>query len=890
MTSRRYATLDRNRLGQALMLDEAGMQITTSEVCDLNRTVLGTLPAMSGSYGYELYFWSGLQKPFEELVSFGVANPDKALDSYVGSDTKSYGWVVGKGEIRSNNLALASVAIQGERIPFGLRLHLSPTDCSVEWLVNGTVVETTALPTGRAWLPAISIGSEEAGDIKAIINTGLDKFDALPGSTGWWQQTAGLSTFYLSINNEGFMSAPTDSPANTPFGPRIVNSRQIAIRREPTVWWHRGGGGTNPAAVTSILLDNSDGEFDALLRADAKDSAVVLQQVRAPKGGAGSLVDAVTVFTGVLERASAGNDQTVELVLRDTLSRFDVPLRMRKIPPFYDPSSAGRPVPLGLGSQRNVRPMLLSEPDRLYLLGDCPMTNVAQVSDMGAPLDPYALPPQYTPALDGAGIQLQTLPVGRLAADCSTVGSQIQLPGADDALAGIGRFETWPVADVTPTSTPPQHFTMTNYAGSVMRKFTHPPYAPTSVTLRLTSTKPWSPDILIGTPPAYSYGDVLATDNAPLLGGRAYRLIMRVPNVYAEEPAQGKMRGGLIVRTALSNKAEDAVTPHGIPISIAVDYRQDLVIDFRVPAGPNRELYFCAVPSAGEAAGTGKGSGGFEILDVRLQLLGQYEDAPPLDGIGIGDCYREVLVNRMGEDASVFNSFDALALDAGFGFKIGVRYEDTPNVLDVLTEVADQYGAMVFTDEQGQVRLRALHDGGAPVAKFTRANVNISSIRDYPDPAHELTTQWACRPNCTPFGDGDFVTDATTVTPSIREQYVGKSQFRVDANVQLAQQHSAAYGAGRRHTRLDDKRATQIATNFVASMYSSPRRMCAFDAYYDDETVGVELEIPAQKLYPCDTILMDIPEKGYEEKEMKLLAVSHYPADKRFELIGWYKA
>lgn len=891
MSAFRYAALDRNRLGQALLLDETGYQITTSEVCDFNRTVLGTLPARSGAYGFEIYFWSNLRGDLSDLASFGIATPSKNLGVYTGGDSNSFGFVVANGEIRSNDAVLATIDKPGERVPIGLRLSLAPSAASVEWLVNGGVVATTALPAGKTWLPAISIGSTVAGDVSAIINTGLDQFDALNGSAGWRQQRPGLSTFYLSVIGEGFMSLPTDSPANTPFGPYILNSKQWSILREPYVWWHRTDDRTNPAAVTTLRLDNSRGTFNALLRADAKDSTIVIQQVEPDAGGVGSLATATTVFTGILERAAAVADKAIDIVLRDTLSRFDVPLRMRKIPPFYDPSSAGRVVPLGLGAQRNVRPLLLSEPDRLYLLGDCPANNVASFSDQGAPLDPLALPPQYTPALNGAGVQLATLPIGRPSVDYSTLGTQGQLPpGETDALSGIGQFAVWP-GPTGNTTTPPDHFTWTNNAGSLMVKTVSPPFAPGKNVLRIISSRPWYP-FPFGSPPASVYGDVLATDNAPLLGGRAYRLMFKMSNVFSAEPGSATaLRGGLMIRTALSNSPADAVSPHGVAISTAIDYRQDYIIDFRVPAGANRNLYFLAVASGGSTAGSHVGTGGAEIFDVRLQLLGQYEDAPPLEGIKLGDAFREILVNRMGEDPSVYSASDALALDAGYGVPIGIRYEDTPNVLDAMTLIADQSNAAIFTDEFGQIRIRALDDGGIPVAKFMRANVDLDTALDYPDPAKGLTTQWACRPSCTPFGDGDYVTDTTVVTPSTREQYSGTSQFRIDGTVQLAQEHAAAYGAGRRHTRIDDKRLAQILQAFTLGLFAGQRRLFIWESPYEGKTVGVDgITVPAQKLYPLDKVLVDIPEIGISMKEMKLLSVEHWPDDKRFRLIGWYKA
>jgi hypothetical protein len=61
MPGKIYAKLDANRVGPSLLLDEGQHIVTTSEACDLHRMIMGDLPAYSGRFVYELYFWSQSQ-------------------------------------------------------------------------------------------------------------------------------------------------------------------------------------------------------------------------------------------------------------------------------------------------------------------------------------------------------------------------------------------------------------------------------------------------------------------------------------------------------------------------------------------------------------------------------------------------------------------------------------------------------------------------------------------------------------------------------------------------------------------------------------------------------------------------------------------------------------
>ena len=99
MTSRIYATLDPNRVGEHLILSESLLAVTTAQQCDLRRMILGTQPAYSGTFAYELYFWSQSRGDLANLIAFGVAKVGADLTQFVGESTDSYGLKLADGEV-----------------------------------------------------------------------------------------------------------------------------------------------------------------------------------------------------------------------------------------------------------------------------------------------------------------------------------------------------------------------------------------------------------------------------------------------------------------------------------------------------------------------------------------------------------------------------------------------------------------------------------------------------------------------------------------------------------------------------------------------------------------------------------------------------------------------
>lgn len=880
MTARRRCLLDQNAHGDGLSIDD-GLLIVTTAVNSLamGQCARGDLAVMSGWYAYEVYVWSTSRVSLTGRVRIGIAQHAGAIASAVGADALSIAYRPGEGDVVSNGTTVATVQTSAERACIGVRVTLSPLSATVAWFVDGTQIHTENLPIGKAWVPAISLAGGVAGDIAAVFNFGGNRWDHFEASMpGWTVGAPGLARITLAHALEAFLSASTDTPPNTPFEPLILSPQQFRVTSQPRPWFQGGGRTSNTARLS---LDNSAGRFDALRDADARDTIVVIQRARATNG-TGSLADAKTVATMRLDKASQVGAR-LDVTLRGTLATFDRPLPCRFVPIFADDSARGRIYPVGLGSQRNVLPMLFDEPTQTYVLGDAPMNNVTLVTDGGVPLDPYATPPQWTSALGRCGIALNVEPYKRLSVDCSSVGTQYEIPGAADVLEGIGDFSSWSPPGGPYTTTPPAGWDFSNFPDSYMSRNTVAGYG---IALRLVSSRIWYPSGM-GSPVEPYYGDWICTTGTPLVGGRSYRLTFKASGIYS--PASPvNQPGGLMVRTALSNNPADAISPHARAITSQGWGVYPFTFDFSVPPGPDRKLYFLATASRGNTPAAPAGPGGFEILDVRVELLVQHVTIPQ-EGITLTDAFRELLVVRDGQDESIFSVADTQAIDAATGYKIGLRWEEQPNLLSALQEACDQFGAVMIEYASGQVGVRRLTAvTGNPRTRFDRSNVDLDRVRFGTDDGSALTTLYGYRRNIVPFETGDFSTDETVVPATQREAWRGTSQGRLTSTRTPAAEYAHAIGAGRMHLRHDESASAQAEGDRVVALYEDPRVAPGGDIdaasgkakeielivlYEDTLPNGVE----AHELVYDDEVTVHLPEFGLIEKLGKVVGAANAP-------------
>jgi hypothetical protein len=724
-------------------------------------------------------------------------------------------------------------------------------------MVNGASVYQATLANGKQWLPAISIGGEEAGDLSASINFGQNRFDILAGYKGWYRKAPGLPTIRVALSNEAFLGLVDGQ--KRPFSPGLLNGRSAPIRRAPMAWF-QGSSKASSAAITTLRFDNSKGDYNALLAADIRDADFVLSVIDSPDRGYGDYAKAATIFTGVVDTVSAPKVSEVEISLRDTLSRLDRPLPCRVVPPFYDESSAGHILPIGIGAQRNVQPLLLDKPNRIFALGDAPMSNVTEVSDQAAPLDPYASPAQYVPALAGAAIQLDTSPQGRLAVDCSSIGQQWVIPGAIDILEGDGQFDTWDSSGI------PEGWDLPSTSNGSIVHTSAPGYADV---LQISSSTPY-------TPTGGRWG--FQVHHAEILEpGTTYRFTFKLVKTLGGNNGDPAFKYGFAILAGHIDSAAYWVTPFRDPLTVPFQQQNFYTYTYTVPrdAIGNLPIILTCIPFFGGSAPSPL-SALAQIANLKVERLGQFVQAP-LDGITVKDAFTEILVNRAGEDPSIFSASDCDAIDAATGYSLGFRYTDVPNILNVLGDIADQVGAAIFTDANGVIRIRRLTnpDEGTPVARFTEANVISTSVQRTSDEGDGFTALGGARPNCVPFGAGDFVTDTVTVDSTIRARYQGLSQYLLSVTSSIAQQYQSAKTKARKILRIDDLAQAQSELDRIAEeQFSSKAILLTFEAKLDSLMVGDGVSCAAHEIYYADVVTLDLPALGLSEKNASVLSTA----------------
>lgn len=707
---------------------------------------------------------------------------------------------------------------------------------------------------------------------------------------GWFEvNTEGLANIYLAISDEGIVTASTDDPPSKVYTAALLNPESFSIRRKPMVWpW--GDTSIQMAAFGQLQLTNYNDWYSYLVGADLRDTAITIKLPRAMAFGSATLIeDAFVICTAIFDNATCDNEDVITINLKDTLARLDKPLPVRYNPPFVDSGAANRMVPLSLGAVRNFAPLLIDAANRIYQLGDAPMTNVTAVRDRAAPLDPNADPPQYTPALSGSGIQLEVLPVGeangKLTVDASSVGQQVVIPGVEDVLGGDGTFDSW-------TGGVPDNWTWSANVGSLIQQLTSPPY-PIANMANLVSARTWYPSVS-------RYGDQL-TYASVLQGGKSYRITFNVFSTQSSAPGLTTgLYGGIQVRSALSNLAADAISPHNDPLRVPQFGEVRYVFEFRVPDGADRDLIFIASAAQGITPGTGVGVGGGIIYDVKLQLLGEYVELP-LTGITLSQLFPEILINRAGEDASIFDATDLEDLDEATGYELGLHYATQPNITQVLRDAADNYCATLYTDSEGVIRTKRLIDpkDDTPICDFDETNVD-RPIRFEPDNATNLTTVIGTTRNQDPFTDADFVTDYDTVPADVRTRYKQVSQYQRTSSVSPAGQYDFARGAPIFNSLIDDPADGQTEIDRVVSIWSprvyddgttttGKRRFVTFSAQWDDPTaVGVTQQCAVTDIGFGSVVTLNYPRHGFDNTSVEVVGWEIFPFSQRISIVAFY--
>lgn len=712
---------------------------------------------------------------------------------------------------------------------------------------------------------------------------------------GWYEQnTEGLGTVFFAIIDEGVLTQPTDTPASVAIPPRVLNPESFSISRK-AMFWPWGETQEAAAAVADLEIYNYDGAFDFLTVADLRDAPAVFKIIPAGMmAGATTVADGIVVATVLIDDITSPSEDVIRIKFKDVLARLDAQLSVRYNPPFVDSNAANKMVPLTFGACRNIQPLLIyaagidASGEPTYQIHDQPLANIAQTRDEGAVLDVNATPPQVVPALNRSGIQLATLPAGKLLCDVSSVGTQAIQAGAVDVLGGIGLLTTWPSSGSPPTGW--------TYGGSGTQSRVGTPQYPQDFCMQLNTDERYAPTL--------STFGVYAYVTTPFLQpGSAYRFrFVYDQNLGSITPTPG----GFMLRTNLTvDPTGDVTSPANGPyITAPLLGGESYSAVYRCPNdGVVRTIYaIMAGGGTSNPAWTGTWHG------LTCELLGQFEEQP-LEGITLEDYQSEILYLRAYEDTSLWNPTSFANIDAATGYTFGIHFDEPPNILrDCLLGPLPSFCADLATDAAGQIYAFRLSDprAGLPVCGFDLTNT-VRPITIEPDRAQFLTTVMGARRNWVLSGTSDFVSDYTAVPADVRARYGQKSQYQVTSSVTPAGQYSHAIGAPVFDSLLDDPADAQTEIDSVVSLYApkvygdgfifnGKRNFVAFSVLFDDVSAQLGNQIVGTVTAP-ELLLGDIVELTYahangvtmfDETAIFVSGLELFPFGQKLTITGWY--
>lgn len=200
-------------------------------------------------------------------------------------------------------------------------------------------------------------------------------------------------TRYLSTS--GYVTAPSDTPANTVYTPCIVGG--VNVNEKLPI------DGTASISWGDIELANNDGSRDAWL-ADVwanRAITVLVGDMRWPRA------DFRTVFSGVVDDLASQGADRLNIVLRDKSQRLNTPLTSTTL--GGTTANKERLLPLCFGEVHNIEPLLVDPANLEYQVHQGAIERIIEVRDNGVPV-------AITEYLATGKFRLAATPVGQVTA------------------------------------------------------------------------------------------------------------------------------------------------------------------------------------------------------------------------------------------------------------------------------------------------------------------------------------------------------------------------------------------------------------------------------------------------------------------------------------------
>lgn len=190
-----------------------------------------------------------------------------------------------------------------------------------------------------------------------------------------------VKAIYFCASGDGFVTEPSDSPANTVFDPSVLSPLSL----EQTLFASGKLSGKSIPGAGTIIFNNADGHLDYL-----KDYAFDARRVVVKLGGKGFTYSQFGVIFDGTARGITWGTQELTLEVRDLQYKLDIPLQST----LYGGSGAwdggsdltGKPKPFFVGTVRNAEPVLVDAANLRYQVHYRQVQAITRVKDQGADL------------------------------------------------------------------------------------------------------------------------------------------------------------------------------------------------------------------------------------------------------------------------------------------------------------------------------------------------------------------------------------------------------------------------------------------------------------------------------------------------------------------------
>ena len=195
------------------------------------------------------------------------------------------------------------------------------------------------------------------------------------------------------LSNAGYVTSPTDTPANTAYLPYVAGmgqfTEQLSLDGSPSI------------SFGDLELFNASGELDAWLF-DVWSNRTVKVYLGDSTWTRG---DFQLIFAGVIDSIGSAQRNRLNLKVRDKLQLLNNPISEAVL--GGTTSNAQRLIPLTFGEVHNVEPLLITPSSLTYQVHNSAIESVIEVRDNGVPVT-------VTQSLASGTFQLTASPVGQI--------------------------------------------------------------------------------------------------------------------------------------------------------------------------------------------------------------------------------------------------------------------------------------------------------------------------------------------------------------------------------------------------------------------------------------------------------------------------------------------